>query len=333
MEAYIQAISYYLPERVVTNEELVAAFPEWNTEKVSKKTGIEERHRAGDGETAVDMAYMAASHLFKQHPEIRENVDFILLCTQSPDFKLPTSACILQQRLELPTTIGALDFNLGCSGYVYGLALAKGLLLSGIAHGVLLLTAETYSKYFHVRDKGNQSIFGDGAAATFISDTGVARIGEMVLGTDGSGAGNLQVMTGGARYPQPLHEQHVDENGYLHSSDHLYMNGPEIFNFTLDAVPPMLDECAAKNGLDKNSIDLFVLHQANKHILDTIRKIYGIPKEKSYVSLAHVGNTVSSTLPIALSDAIADGTLREGMKVMTAGFGVGYSYGACLLEF
>lgn len=333
MEAYIQAISYYLPQRVVTNEELVAAFPEWNAEKVSKKTGIEERHRAGEDETAADMAMMAAQQLFSQHPGIKEKVDFVLFCTQSPDYKLPTSACLLQHRLGLPTGTGALDFNLGCSGYVYGLALAKGLLLAGIAHGVLLLTAETYSKYFHVRDKGNQSIFGDGAAATFIAGTGRARIGEMVLGTDGSGAANLQVKTGGARFPQPLHEQLVDENGYLCSSDHLYMNGPEIFNFTLDAVPPMLDECAAKNGIGKDGVDLFVLHQANKHILDTIRKVYGIPKEKCYVSLAHVGNTVSSTLPIALSDAIGDGSLREGMKVMIAGFGVGYSYGACLLEF
>lgn len=332
-EAYIKAIEYYLPQKVVTNEQLSELFPEWDAEKVTKKTGIKERHISKEDETASDMALAAANKLFNINPQLKEQIDFLLFCTQSPDYKLPTSACILQDRLGLPCNIGALDFNLGCSGWIYGLALAKGLIASGMAKNVLLLTAETYCKYIHAKDKGNQSLFGDGAAATVLSTEGIARVKEFVLGTDGRGADNLIVKTGGARYPKPLQEEGQDANGYLLSSEHLYMNGPEIFNFTLDAVPPLLDECLEKNALTKEQVDLFVLHQANQYILNTIRKIYGVPKERFYIDLEHTGNTVSSTIPIALNHAISEQVIAKGQHVIVAGFGVGYSYGACQLDF
>ena len=172
MKAYIKGISYYLPERVVTNEELVMEFPEWTVDKIAAKVGVRERHVAANDETSVDLAVKAAETLFSEHGIDRSMVDYILLCTQSPDYILPTSACIVQQRLGLPTGIGALDFNLGCSGYVYGLSLAKGLICGGIAGNVLLITSETYSKHLHLRDKGNRTIFGDGAAATLVSTEG-----------------------------------------------------------------------------------------------------------------------------------------------------------------
>lgn len=280
-EVYIKAIEYYLPDKVYTNEQLAEAFPEWNADKVAKKTGIKERHVAGDEETASDMAASAATKLFQKHSLLKEQIDFLLLCTQSPDYKLPTTACVLQDRLGLSRHIGAMDFNLGCSGWVYGLALAKGLIGIGVAKNVLLLTAETYSKYTHPKDKGNQSLFGDGAAATVVSTEGFAQIREFVLGTDGSGANNLMVKTGGSRYPVALFQDSFDSNGYILSSDFLYMNGPEIFNFTLDAVPPMLDECLDINGVGKEQVGQFVLHQANHYILNTIRKIYGFPKNVS----------------------------------------------------
>ena len=175
MDAYIKAISYYLPEREFTNEELIAEFPEWNVEKVSAKTGILKRHIAGESETAADMAVKAAEKLFSEHGIQPADIDFILFCTQSPDYFLPTSACIIQDRLGIPVKSGALDFNLGCSGYAYGLSLAAGLLKSQSANHILLLTAETYSKYIHQKDKGNRSLFGDGAAATLVSASGFAR--------------------------------------------------------------------------------------------------------------------------------------------------------------
>ena len=333
MNAYIKHIEYYLPEQVVTNEQLVQDFPEWNAEKVANKIGVIERHVSNSSETATDMAYKVAKSLFEKYPYVKNEVDFLLLCTQSPDYKLPTSACILQERLGLPSSIGAIDFDLGCSGWVYGLALAKGLIYGGIAKNVLLITSETYNKYFHSQDKSNKALFGDGAAATLISIEGNVNIGEFVLGTDGKGENNLKVKTGGSRFPHHLNEEGYDENGYLLASDYLYMNGPEIFNFTLDAVPPLMTECIQKNEITEESINLYVLHQANQYMLNTIRKVCGISKDRFYINLKHTGNTVSSTIPIALRNALDENVIQTNNRVLVAGFGVGYSYGACILDF
>lgn len=331
-QAYIKAISYYLPDREVSNEELVNEFPEWTVAKVASKLGIDSRHVAAEQETAGDMAEQAARKLLNDWDIQAETIDFVMLCTQSPDYFLPTTACILQHRLGIPTTAGALDFNLGCSGYVYGLALAKGLVVSGIAENILLLTAETYSKHIHPKDKGNRTIFGDGAAATLVSTDGMASVGEFSLGTDGSGAENLMVKTGGMKFKRPINDYKL-EDGVLTSSDHLYMNGSEIFSFTQDHVPIVVKETLQKNDLNQDAIDLFVFHQANKHMLNFLRKKIKIEEERFYYCLANVGNTVSSTIPIALKEALDDHTIQGGQRVLIAGFGVGYSWGGCILRF
>ena len=333
MKAYIKSICYYLPDKIVTNEELVKDFPEWNAEKVSAKTGIFTRRVSAPNETAGDMAERAAKKMFSEHNILPTDIDFILLCTQSPDYFLPTTACILQEKLGIPTNAGALDYNLGCSGYIYGLALAKGLIFSGIAKNILLITAETYNKYIHISDKGNRSLFGDGAAATLVSTEGFAEMGEFVLGTNGKGAENLIVRTGASRNKQVCDDLAKDESGSVLSSDHLYMNGTEIFNFTLDAVPALMNQVLEKNKIEKDAVDEYIFHQANKFMLNTIRKVCDIPKDKFYVNLEDKGNTVSSTIPIALKDALSDGTLNDKKKVMLTGFGVGYSWGGCILSF
>lgn len=331
--AYIKAISYYLPEKVVTNEELLKEFPEWSVDKVAQKVGVDSRHLASEGETAGDMAEKAARILFKEHDINPQSIDFIMLCTQSPDYFLPSTACILQDRLGIPTSAGAFDYNLGCSGCIYGMAIAKGLIASGIAKNVLLLTAETYNKYLHPSDKSNRSIFGDGAAACLISTDGIAEIGEFSLGTDGSGANNLIVKTGAARYNQPTGMSVEDDEGHLWYDDYLYMNGGAIFNFTLDAVPIMMKDILTKNNLAKEEIDYFVFHQANKFMLNTIRKVCVLPKDKFYVNLTETGNTVSSTVLIGLKDSIDNKSITAGMKVMISGFGVGLSWGGTILHF
>lgn len=328
--AYIKAISYYLPEKIVTNEELLKEFPEWSVDKVAQKVGVNSRHVAQEGETAGDMAEKAALQLFKEYSIDPKSIDFIMLCTQSPDYFLPSTACILQDRLGIPTSSGAFDYNLGCSGCIYGLAMAKGLISVGIAKNVLLLTAETYNKYLHPSDKSNRSIFGDGAAACLISTEGFAEIGEFVLGTDGSGANNLIVKTGAARQKNATGKFVEDDEGHTWYDDFLYMNGGEIFNFTLDAVPSMMKNILEKNGLEKDDIDYYVFHQANKFMLNTIRKVCVLPKDKFYVNLQETGNTVSSTVLIGLKDCMVKGFIKSGDKVMISGFGVGLSWGAVL---
>lgn len=331
MKAYIKAISYYLPTKIISNEDLVKEFPEWSVDKIASKIGISNRHITAPEETASDMAVKAAGQLFKEYAINLSSIDFILLCTQSPDYFLPTTACILQDRLGISIKAGALDFNLGCSGFVYGLALAKGLIATGIAKNILLITSETYTKHIHLKDKGNRTIFGDAAAATLVSTEGFAEIKNFSLGTDGRGAKNLITKSGGFRYSSKLNDLTYDETGNPISSDHLYMNGSEIFEFTLETVPILVKDTLTNNNLEQNQIDLFILHQANKHMLNFIRKKIKIEEDKFFYFLEHVGNTVSSTIPIALKEAQKEKRLKG--NVLLAGFGVGYSWAGTVLEF
>ena len=333
MKVYIKALSYYLPERIVTNAELLKDFPEWSVDKVTAKVGVTTRHLAADNETAGDLAEKAARRLFEEYGISPSEIDFLLLCTQSPDYFLPSTACLLQHRLGIPVTSGAFDYNLGCSGCIYGLAVAKGLVSAGIARNVLLLTAETYSKYLHPSDKSNRSIFGDGAAACLISTDGFVEIGDFVCGTDGSGAENLIVKTGASKQRKPTGIFKEDEEGHTWYDDYLYMNGGAIFNFTLETVPVLVRQLLDKSGSQKEEIDYFIFHQANKFMLNTIRKVCVLPKEKFYVSLENTGNTVSSTVLIGLKDCLLNGTIKAGMQVVVAGFGVGLSWGGTILKF
>lgn len=330
--AYIKAISYYLPEQVLTNDDLIKEFPEWSVDKVAQKVGVDSRHLAAENETAGDMAEKAARKLFEEYQIDPETIDFLMLCTQSPDYFLPSTACVLQNKLGISTSAGAFDYNLGCSGCVYGMAIAKGLIVAGIAKNVLLLTAETYNKYLHPSDKSNRSIFGDGAAACLISTEGFAEIGEFSLGTDGSGANNLIVKTGAARQKDVTGKYVEDDEGHIWYDDYLYMNGGAIFNFTLDAVPAMMKEILEKNQMQKDDVDYYVFHQANKFMLNTIRKVCVLPKDKFYMNLATTGNTVSSTVLIGLKECMDHQIVKAGDNVMISGFGVGLSWGGTILK-
>jgi 3-oxoacyl-[acyl-carrier-protein] synthase-3 len=333
-KAFIKAVSYYLPEQVLTNKDLSDQFPEWSVEKIATKVGINERHISKNEEFTSDMAIRAAEKLFLEHNISKNEIDFILLCTQSPDYFLPTTACIVQDKLGIPTSCGALDFNLGCSGYIYGLAMAKGLITAGIANNILLITSEAYSKYIHPKDKGNRTIFGDAAAATFITKGEMKKgIGEFILGTDGRGANNLIVKNGAVKHPQRNALETTDEYGNILSEDYLYMDGAKIFEFTLETVPKLVRETLEKNEIGKEEIDLFIFHQANKYLLSHLRKKIGISEDKFYICMDHCGNTVSSTLPIAIAHAVNDNTIKPQFKVLLAGFGVGYSWGGTIVTF
>lgn len=333
MKAFIKAISYYLPEQVLTNEQIVKEFPEWTIEKINNKIGIKERRVTGFNETASDLAINAANKLFEDEKIDKSSIDFLIFCTQSPDYVLPTTACIIQNRLGLRTSIGAIDVNLGCSGWLYGISLAKGLILGGMAKNVLLITAETYSKHIHPKDKGNRTIFGDGSAATLISTEGIAEIGNFSFGTDGKGAENLIVKTGGARQKEMLNDLVFDDFGNPKSSDSLYMNGAEILNFTLDIMPKLFADTLAINHLSAEDIDLHVYHQPNKYISSLQQKKLRIPIEKYYCSFENTGNTVSSTIPIAIKEALSDGSLKHGNIVLSIAQGLGYSWAGIVLYF
>jgi 3-oxoacyl-[acyl-carrier-protein] synthase-3 len=338
--ARIAAIEYYLPEQVITNEQLAAQYEGWTVEKIGGKTGINQRHIAAGDECSSDLAVRAAEKLLSAGVCRREDVDYILLCTQSPDYFLPTTACLVQDRLGLPTTAGAMDFNLGCSGFVYGLSLAKGLIETGQCRKVLLITAETYSKFIHPADKSVRTIFGDAAAATLVEacdgdGASDPLIGPFVFGTDGRGGMNLVVPTGCARRPRTEESSVVveDEQGNKRSADNLYMNGAEIFQFTLKAVPEAVQAMLGRAGIGAEAVDQFVLHQANQYMLEHLRKKTGIPKEKLPIFMATCGNTVSSTIPIVLKEEMDGGRLTAGKRLMLVGFGVGYSWAAAMVRW
>jgi 3-oxoacyl-[acyl-carrier-protein] synthase-3 len=336
MRASIEAIECYFPQRTLTNEELAARFPEWPAEKIEEKTGIATRHIAAEEETSGDLGYEAARRLLDSGACAAAEVDFLIFCTQSPDYFLPATACVLQRRLGLPVTAGALDLNQGCSGWVYGLSLARGLIESGQARRVLLVTAETYSKFMHPDDKGCRTVFGDGAAATLVAaaEEGGNVLGEFIFGTDGRGEDKLIVRTGAFRRRAASGEAPgADAFGNLRSPDYLYMNGPEIFHFTLRAVPQAVEQILAKAGLGMDGIDVFLLHQANRYMLDHLRRKLGIPEEKFVTAMRDYGNTVSSTMPVALRDWAAAGKLKAGDRILLAGFGVGYSWAAGILTW
>jgi 3-oxoacyl-[acyl-carrier-protein] synthase III len=331
MGAIIKALGTYLPESVLTNIQLANDFRRWEPEKIENKLGIKERHISAEKETAGDMAFYAALKALENYD--KEKIDMLILCTQSPDYFLPTTACVLQNRLELKTDLCAFDFNLGCSGFVYGLAMAKSFIKSGIASSVLLITSETYSKHIHPNDLALKTIFGDGAAATIIESSDEEHIFEFVLGTDGSGKDNLIVPNGGFRNAyDALAEEKKTDSEDIYTDNNLFMNGPEIFNFTNNAVPKAVEQCLIKNNMSLDEVDYFIFHQANKYMIEHLRKKIGIPKEKFHANLLLTGNTVSATIPIAYSDALDNGTIKQGNKVLLCGFGVGYSWGAVIVE-
>jgi len=328
--AAIGPIECYLPERVETNDELQEQFPQWDLELIAEKTGIRSRHIAAEGECASDLGVKAAEKLFEKHNIDPQSIDFILLCTQTPDYPLPTTACLMQTRLGMRTNVGALDFNLGCSGFVYGLSLADGLIRTGAAKRVLLITAETYSKYIHETDRSLRTIFGDGAAATLIEANDQQTLSDFSFGTDGAGADTLLVGSQGARSPEdaikPRHRHRWPSA--------LYMDGPSLINFTVAAIPQLVDKILADAKLTREEIGLYLFHQATFKMLDQLRNRLNLPADRLPIRLEHYGNTVSSTLPLLIHDLREEGLLTTDSTTnapnLLVGFGVGWSWAGCV---
>jgi 3-oxoacyl-[acyl-carrier-protein] synthase-3 len=324
--AAVGPIAVHLPERVETNEDLQKEFPDWDVSLIASKTGIYARHIAAEGETASDLGVAACEKLFREHNVDRASIDFLLFCTQTPDYPLPTTACLMQSRLGLGTHAGALDFNLGCSGYVYGLALADGLIRSGSVKRVLLVTSETYSKYIDPGDRSLRTIFGDGAAATLIEANDEPTLFGYQYGTDGTGADTLIVNSGGARPPKDaIKPRHRHRWGSA-----LYMDGPSLISFTVTAVPKLIDDILAASGRTVDQIHSYLLHQATLKMLQQLQQRLSLDERRMPIYLEQVGNTVSSTLPILISQLRSENRLPAGSEHLMIGFGVGWSWAGCV---
>lgn len=316
---YINEVVTYLPTKVVTNREIVEKSSTWNEEKVFQKLGIKERRIADKDEFTSDLS-ISAVELLKAKRKL-DDIDFILYCTQSPDYLIPSNAFLLHRYFGFGKNVGALDFNLGCSGYVYGLSLAKGLIASGQSKKILLITSETYSKHIGDDDISNQLIFGDGASATLISDApdGLAlRIDNFEFGTDGSGCEQLKSGVGGIK------------SRIVSSEDSfLKMNGQEVLLFTLREIPALNKRLLEVNNIEK--VDHYIFHQANKFVVDQLSKKMALNSSLIRNKMETSGNTVSSTIPIVLEELDARGNLNVDEKIALMGFGVGFSWAGVIL--
>ncbi len=322
--AAIGPISVFLPERVESNEVLSADNPRWDMELIASKTGVYNRHIAAENETSSDLGVAACRKLFKEHDVDPASIDFLLFCTQTPDYPLPTSACLMQSKLGLPTHCGALDFNLGCSAYPYGLSLADGLVQSGVAKRVLFVTGETYSKLIDKHDRSLRTIFGDAATATLIEAHDEPSIVGYKFGTDGTGAGMLCVDGGGFRS-----EKEKFQPAKRRWKSSLYMDGPGLINFTLSKVPGLVDQVLSDAGASRDDVQHFLVHQATFKMLDLLRKKMDCSEDRMPLMFRNVGNTVSCTIPLLISQMREQQKFDPQQLSVMIGFGVGLSWSAC----
>ncbi len=326
--AAVGPIAAHFPERVETNADLMTDNPNWDMDLIASKTGIYKRHVAAPEECSSDLGVLAAERLFEEFEIDRSSIDFLLFCTQTPDYPLPTTACLVQDRLGLPTHCGALDFNLGCSAFVYGLSIADGLIRSGVAKRVLFITAETYTKMIDAKDRSLRTIFGDGAAATLIEAHEEPSIWAYRFGTDGTGANTLLATEKGFRCAAdaiaPRHRRRWGSD--------LYMDGPALINFTIEKIPELIDGILSDASLTKDDVDLYLFHQATYKMLSQLQQAIDVEAERVPIMLKDIGNTVSSTLPILIRQLRDDKTLTPAMKNMMIGFGVGWSWSGCLWQ-
>lgn len=336
----IADIGYYLPERRLDNRTLVEDFDNsnWTEEKIMQKVGINNRYICNSNEYVSDMAVAAVINLQQKSEFDVESIDFLILCTQTPDHALPATSCKIQENLNLPKTCMSFDFNQGCSGYVYGLGIAGALIASGQAERGLLVTGEAYSKWIHPKDRITRTIFGDAATATLLEACPKEKsgLGPFIYGTDGSGYDRLIVPCSGAHAmgidPSQLNAN-VDESGNVRRQDNLFMDGPEIFRFAVTTVPNLFKALMHKAEIELDQIDHIILHQANMFMLEYLTKIMKIPKDKMIYEIEDVGNTVSCTIPLAIARAAEDGRMLNGARLALIGFGVGYSWSAGLARW
>ncbi len=319
----IKGIACAVPERIVNNEDYDEIFGEENVRKFISMTGVKTRHVAIDEQCASDLCYVAAKNLMERLNWEASSIDALILITQTPDYAVPATACVLQYRLGLSNDCIAFDINLGCSGYVYGLWQAATMISTQNIKRVLLLVGDTSNYGINPCDSATAMIFGDGGTATALEKTEGKEI-KYFLKTKGSGYKYIMVPAGHARSRS---QTNIDTSDY-----ELSMNGADIFNFTITDVYKDLNNFISEYTVDKNDVDMFVFHQANLFIIKHLAKKLGISMEKVPVSIDRYGNTSGESIPLTLVDTLGAEQTEDTVKLLLCGFGVGLSYGGVYLE-
>lgn len=331
--ARVVGLASAVPQPVGTVAQAFSVFGEAETLKISESTGVRRWHVAPPGVCASDLCSAAAERLLEELNWARDSIEGLIFVSQTPDYFLPASSCSLHGRLRLSKHCAAFDVNLGCSGYLYGLWLASQLIQTRTARRVLLLVGDTIRRFVSPQDRSVALLFGDAGTATALeADENTPPI-SFSLGTDGSGQGNLMVRAGGVRHPRTdaTGKRTAQDDGSARSDEDLYMNGAEVFTFTLREVPPLFKSILSLAGWSWDDVDAVVMHQANRFMLEFLAKRMRLPLEKVILDLENRGNTSSASIPLAITDALAPQLKVRSLRMILAGFGVGYSWGAAAL--
>jgi 3-oxoacyl-[acyl-carrier-protein] synthase-3 len=335
MGLVVNQIEYYLPEKIITNEDLAQKNPDWDIEKIEAKSGVKSRHIAEPNQTTLDLAIKAVEKVFSTGYITKDQIDAIIFCTQSNDYIMPSNSFLIHKHFNFSEKIWTFDYNLACSGYVYGLAISRGILETKLAKNILLITSETYSRYIHPKDRSTSILFGDGAAASIISEDNERGIIDVILSSSGEKFDIFYIPAGGCKIPNDNYTKEItiDHSGNKRSLDKIHMNGFAVWKFISKKVSEQISTLLARNALCVNDIDLFVFHQASKLTLDSLMKFLKIENDKVFINLENIGNTVSSSIPIALKDAENNGKLKRGDLILLSGFGVGLSWASLIMKY
>ncbi len=325
-------LASYFPEKQLNNDLLFETNGAVSAEQIFRLFGVKSRRRCEIGQTGFNLA-LEAAHKLMQKVSF-ESVDFLVYTTLGLDYVAPTTASQLHKSLRLSSNVGTLDIPSGCTGFLYGLSLVKGLLNSGVANHILFLLGEVPSTSIAMDDLELNAIFGDAGAAMWIDQQSARKIGHFVFGTDGRGIDALNVDRGGARHPIDEYwlNKHRLEHNQLNRGQ-LKMDGMEVFRFALEKVPTLIDDTLSKNEMDLNGVNLVIFHQAGKQILNALKRKCKIPDDKFFEYYENVGNTVSCSIPIALEQAVLQNKIKSGDKILLIAFGVGFTWGGTVIEW
>ena len=330
----IAGIASAVPNTVRAIADVADQFGAAEVQKIIKSTGVERRHVAAPKLCCSDLCYAAAKRLLDDLKWDPRTVDAIVFVSQSSDFPcVPATSCILQMRLGLPKSCAAFDVALGCSGHVYGLWLGASLIAGAKLSRVLVLAGDVSARTVSPLDRSTALLFGDAGSATALEKNDTAEPLSFTLGTDGTGWKHLIIPTGiqPSRHPRdettPI-RQKVEANN-LRSQEDLFMDGAEVFAFTLREVPSLISNVLEASGWSRDEVDYFVFHQANKFMLTHLAKSMKLPLPKVPFSLKEYGNTSSASIPITINSELGEAIRTRPLKLLMAGFGVGYSWGAC----
>ncbi|CAI2795946.1 ketoacyl-ACP synthase III [Pseudomonas fluorescens group sp.] len=326
----VKGIASAVPQEVKEVSSLYDTFGVESIDKIIASTGVERRHVVSS-ECSSDLCLAAAERLITDMSINKDSIDTLIFVSQTHDYTLPATACVLQERLGLSMHVAAFDVAMGCSGYVYGLWTAASLLSGGGSKRALLLVGDTISRIASPVDRSVAALFGDAGTATILDFEEGAPDMHFILGTDGRGAPNLVVPSGGFRDRDGTSTS-TNEEGVRGPYD-LYMNGAEIFAFTLARVPALVNALHDVNLGSAKAIDKYVFHQANRFMLDHLVKRMKLDREKVVLDVKNVGNTSCASIPLAITLDQRDNDATVSGRFMLAGFGVGYSWAGCIAEF